>query len=64
MELTCVTVNRYSDSIDIGLEFGANNVYILQLQRGQSYLSVIARLNTLEREIREATVTETATLLK
>lgn len=63
MELTCVTVNRYSDSIDIGLEFGASNVYILQLQRGQSYLSVIARLNTLEIEIRE-TVTETATLLK
>lgn len=52
-ELTHVTSNRYSESIDIVLEFGADNQYTLKLYRGQSYLSVIAELNAIERLIRE-----------
>lgn len=58
-ELTCVTVVRYSDSIDIALQFGADNEYILDLKRGQDYLSVIASLNSIEKEIREMLPTET-----
>lgn len=52
-ELTCVTLRKYSDNIFVCLEFGADNVRILKLHQGQDYLSVIAGLNALEREIRE-----------
>lgn len=59
-ELTCVTLSKYSDGAEIYFEFGGNNGLILNLHRGQSYLSVISALNALEGDIRELTrATET-----